>query len=240
MLNKKIDKIVISIFLVIEIALYLSFLILDSSLLNTEVDTSYIKYSGMILCFLSALYFAIKKNKLLSYIIPIALIFTLISDYFLLFNQNQDLYLIGLSTFICAQLIYFAFICLIRKRKSEFVVNIVVRVVLTLFAFLLAYFLGFTDALTLMALAYFVELVCNFAYSISFIKLNKKLIILPFGLLLFIGCDINVALNNVHLFDGIDYRLVNYLMWAFYLPSQVCLALTNCLISNKNFNLVNI
>ena len=69
-------------------------------------------------------------------------------------------------------------------------------------------------------------------------KLDKEYLIFSLGLLLFIGCDINVGLNNVHLFEGIDYSLVNFLMWVFYLPSQVLLSLTNFIAQEKSIKLI--
>ena len=58
------------------------------------------------------------------------------------------------------------------------------------------------------------------------------------GLLLFIACDINVGLNNVHLIEGIDYTLVNFLMWVFYLPSQVLLSLTSIIVDKKDIRFI--
>ena len=63
-------------------------------------------------------------------------------------------------------------------------------------------------------------------------------VIFIMGLLLFIACDINVALNNVQIFEGIDYHIVNYLMRVFYLPSQVMLSLTNMFVKNSNLVLI--
>lgn len=235
MLNfKKIDYIVISVFILLEIALYLSFLFIDKGIFVTRIESSILKYVSISLCLAFSLYCLIRKRKMANCFIPIALVFTLISDYFLLFNTNQNLYVYGLITFIITQLIYFAFILYLRKSKLELLINLLVRFLLTIAALVVAFYLNYSDVLTILALVYFVELLSNFLYSTFLIKLDKEYLIFLLGLLLFIGCDINVGLNNVHLFEGIDYSLVNFLMWVFYLPSQVLLSLTNFIAQEKS------
>ena len=206
MLNfKKIDYIVISVFILLEIALYLSFLFIDKGIFVTRIESSTLKYAGISLCLAFSLYYLIRKRKIVNCFIPIALVFTLISDYFLLFNTKQNLYVYGLITFIITQLIYFAFILYLRKSKLELLINLLVRFLLTIAALVVAFYLNYSDVLTILALVYFVELLSNFLYSTFLIKLDKEYLIFSLGLLLFIGCDINVGLNNVHLFEGIDY-----------------------------------
>ena len=239
MLNfKKIDYIVISVFILLEIALYLSFLFIDKGIFVTRIGSSTLKYASISLCLAFSLYCLIRKRKMVNCFIPIALVFTLISDYFLLFNTNQNLYVYGLITFIITQLIYFAFILYLRKSKLELLINLLVRSLLTIAALVVAFYLNYSDVLTILALVYFVELLSNFLYSTFLIKLDKEYLIFSLGLLLFIGCDINVGLNNVHLFEGIDYSLVNFLMWVFYLPSQVLLSLTNFIAQEKSIKLI--
>lgn len=239
MLNfKKIDYIVISVFILLEIALYLSFLFIDKGIFVTRIESSTLKYVSISLCLAFSLYCLIRKRKMANCFIPIALVFTLISDYFLLFNTNQNLYVYGLITFIITQLIYFAFILYLRKSKLELLINLLVRFLLTIAALVVAFYLNYSDVLTILALVYFVELLSNFLYSTFLIKLDKEYLIFLLGLLLFIGCDINVGLNNVHLFEGIDYSLVNFLMWVFYLPSQVLLSLTNFIAQEKSIKLI--
>ena len=239
MLNfKKIDYIVISVFILLEIALYLSFLFIDKGIFVTRIESSTLKYASISLCLVFSLYCLIRKRKMANCFIPIALVFTLISDYFLLFNTNQNLYVYGLITFIITQLIYFAFILYLRKSKLELLINLLVRFLLTIAALVVAFYLNYSDVLTILALVYFVELLSNFLYSTFLIKLDKEYLIFSLGLLLFIGCDINVGLNNVHLFEGIDYSLVNFLMWVFYLPSQVLLSLTNFIAQEKSIKLI--
>ena len=87
---KKIDYFVISLFTIIEIALYLSFLFIDKNIIKSDLDSSILKYLGIICALLFSFYSLFKKKKAINLFIPLALIFTLISDYFLLFNKEKD------------------------------------------------------------------------------------------------------------------------------------------------------
>ena len=229
---KKIDWIVISVFLLIEMALYLSFLILDMN--PGTIDTTWFKYSGVVLCLIFSIYCVFKKKDKISLFIPLALVFTLISDYFLLINTDMDLFIPGLATFIITQLIYFLLISYKRRKRNEFILNIILRILISAILIFVASTLVKIDWLVSLALIYFTQLLINFCYSVCLIKEDKKYLIFVSGLLIFIACDINVGLNNVHIIDGIDYKIVNYLMWLFYLPSQVLLACSNLVFDNKN------
>ena len=239
MLNfKKADTFIVSTFILLEVVIYILFLLLDRDVVSLEIDSSYFKYAGIILCLIFSLFGFYKNKKVINILIPLALVFTLISDYFLLFNTDSSLFTYGLYTFICAQLIYFVFIVCKRRSIKEFILNLILRITLSIVALVSANSLGFNDLLTNLALLYFVELVSNFIYSFWLIKDNKLMFIFTIGLLLFIACDINVALNNVQIFEGIDYHIVNYLMRVFYLPSQVMLSLTNMFVKNSNLVLI--
>lgn len=235
---KKADILIISAFILLEVVIYILFLLLDGNLISLEIDSSYFKYAGIILCLIFSLFGLYKNKKFKNLFIPIALVFTLISDYFLLFNSDPSLFTYGLYTFICAQLIYFAFIVFKRRNIKELILNLILRIILSFVTLVSANLLGFNDLLTNLALIYFVELVSNFIYSFWLIKENKLMFIFTIGLLLFIACDINVALNNVQIFEGIDYHIVNYLMRVFYLPSQVMLSLTNVFAKNSILTIV--
>ena len=65
MLNfKKIDYIVISVFMLLEIALYLSFLFIDKGIFVTRIESSTLKYAGISLCLAFSLYCLIRKRKM--------------------------------------------------------------------------------------------------------------------------------------------------------------------------------
>jgi len=56
-----------------------------------------------------------------------------------------------------------------------------------------------------------------------FPKPNGHMILI--GMVLFLLCDINVALYNI-LNEGLFYNISSISMWLFYLPSQVLLSLS--------------
>ena len=76
------------------------------------------------------------------------------------------------------------------------------------------------DLLNAVSLFYFTLLLGNLFSSLT----NKKLRIMSGGFLLFVCCDICVGLFNL-LERGPVYDAVSLLMWIFYLPSQVLLAI---------------
>lgn len=188
-------------FITIESIMYISFIVLD--ILN--INSSYIKYLGIILCFT---YSVLNKNKIIS----LALLFTLISDYFLLLKEDN--YILGVTTFLIVQLIYVFFLhnneCnnLYKIRLSIYVVIVLIFSILKL------------PILYLITLLYFSTLVMNAIASLS----NKKLKIMSIGFFLFIGCDICVGLHNI-LNNGTLYNIVTIMMWIFYLPSQVLISI---------------
>ena len=89
-------------FLIIQFLIYISFIVLDI----LKIDSTYIKYAGIILCLIYAIYNK-KKNR------TIAMCFTLIADFFLLILNDH--YEIGLISFIIVQLTYFYFLGNINK-----------------------------------------------------------------------------------------------------------------------------
>ncbi len=108
MKKEKIEKDILIIYFIIEIILYLSFLIIDLFFNNSLNNVSSpIKYSTIIINLLFLIILTIFKFKIEKLIVIFAFIFTSISDYFLLFKNDNNSFLIGLITFNIVQLIYF-------------------------------------------------------------------------------------------------------------------------------------
>ena len=213
----------ILIFIVLEVCLYTSFLTLD--FIDTTIS-NYIKYASIIICLLMSLYIAIrKKGEFCSVFTSFGLLFTVISDYFLLLNHDNNLFIIGVFTFFVGQVFYF--IMLLKRRNfSHLYFDLGIRIILTLIIIFVS--LGIKlDTLTTLALIYFVELFANFVSSLTLIKRDKKVVFLSLGLFLFILCDINVALNNLRIESSTLRFVVFYLMWLFYLPSQVIISINS-------------
>lgn len=232
-----IKKIVLTLFLIIELFLYFSFLYLDI-FKDFSSPSSYLKYASIIICFLVSFFAIFIKNPAdLKYFIPISLIFTLVSDYFLLLKSGIENSIYGVSFFIVVQFIYFIFIEKNNNSFSSFLVSLLSRIVLTLVLIIVLKFNNF-DKLSILSGCYFLELVINFLTSFKLLKYNKKFLIFSLGLLLFMGCDICVGLNNLAILTGEAKNIVAILMWGFYLPSQVLLASTNYINKDRKYFII--
>ena len=191
-------------FIGLESAIYLCFIILD--ILNR--NTIYLKYAGIVLCFIYSLYSSER-------VISVALFFTLVSDFFLLVINRY--YVVGVSTFIIVQLLYCYYI---YKKKTD--VYVWLRIVLSSSAVLLLINLNQISLLNVLVVIYFTNLVMNAFSSLT----NSKLRLLSLGLFLFVCCDICVGLFNILSVSSPIYPYVSLGMWIFYLPSQVLITLS--------------
>ena len=189
-------------FITIESIIYLTFIIFDLF----HINSIYLKYLGIFLCFLFAF---LNKKKYISN----ALLFTLIADYFLLIKDEH--YLIGVSSFLLVQTIYFFYL---KNNNCELFKKVRVLIYALILTFSIIFKL---DVLYFLVLIYFSTLVLNTVSSFT----SRDLRIFSIGLTLFILCDVSVGLFNI-LPYGRVYLIVSLLMWVFYLPSQVLISLS--------------
>lgn len=210
-------------FIATEICLYLSFMILQAT---QGGEYHAIKYSAILVCLATSL-LLIPCNKTDAIVLSIAFIFTAIADLFIF--VLDDRYEVGVTMFIFAQTAYFARIRFVYG-KGLFV-STALR--LTLIAIALTLFNAFEilQPLTALVAVYFIMLIFNAVESLFLVKTSKQYLLFFFGLLLFIGCDVCVGLNNFSMI-GISLsaeamEFVGVAMWAFYLPSQVLIALSS-------------
>jgi len=186
----------------IESIIYLSFISFDL----LKIDSTYLKYLGIVLCLIYVIY-----NKK-SYKV-IALSFTLIADLFLLvLNQNYEL---GVFIFIGAQISYLLYLRSINNKS--FKTFLPIRIFIIIVGSIVLYLSKNNSLLNELVLIYFSSLVINCLNAY-----NAKEKMFTLGLLLFIACDICVGLHNT----TFNTPLISILMWVFYLPSQVLIALS--------------
>lgn len=260
--NKNVHKntrIIIYIFLALEFVLYICFLYLDFSKNNSSIS-SVIKYTSILICLLFVL-FPVKeglnwtnttihdsKDILL---LRFALIFTFISDYFLLFTNKI---IAGLLTFIIVQLLYLLRIfnwkldtSLINRSKQPLYLYFFRNILITILVLMpICVFLRKprldTIFIVVLAAFYFVSLLINLIDSIKIYSKTRSVRAKMFaaGLLLFILCDINVGLFNLVYFIPINpfiytklYNISSIAMWLFYLPSQVLISLSKNFLQTK-------
>jgi len=172
------------------------------------------KYASIILCFILAFAgYLMSANKKDSKYVLIALGFTLTADIFLLFTTDD---FAGVFFFCLVQLTY------LKRYNEKFLKFGLVAAV----TFICAFFILPFDATYMISGLYALLIVSTFAstFTTKIPKINVKLA--QFGMLLFILCDIHVALYNVLPRDHWYYQIVMVAMWFFYLPSQVLIALS--------------
>lgn len=189
-------------FILAESLIYIGFIILDL----LHINSTYIKYLGIILCLGYALLSG-KKHR------SVAMIFTLMADFFLLILDSH--YEIGLVSFIIVQFIYLYFLG--NYDRGYFNMFLLIRGFIIATGTLLLIIFKNLTLINELVLIYFSNLVLN---TIQSYLLPNRL--LSIGLTLFVCCDICVGLHNIN----VAYTLATFLMWFFYLPSQVLIVIS--------------
>lgn len=137
--------------------------------------------------------------------VALALFLTAGADLFLLvLGKWLEL---GVCLFIAVQVLYARHI----GRDARW--TLCLRGVPVLIVWAVLAYLGMLTPLNLLAGLYFPQLLCNAVLA------WRKDRVLALGLALFVGCDVCVGLWNLFGIAGTG-------MWAFYLPSQVLIALS--------------
>lgn len=222
-------------FIILQIILYGSFLYLDI-VGGYHIISSYIKYSLIILCFIFTLINNDRRNKHKSWCISLALGFTLIADYFLLLLGYDFEY--GIAAFIIAQQIYGIMMDdYLPQVKNNFIKRLFIQLFITFSITLLSNYLDANIELAvILSTFYFVSILMNtfraIKVSIEF-KEDRAKALFALGMILFVLCDINVGLFNLSTYLDLSatvaipiIRISSLLMWFFYAPSQVLIALS--------------
>lgn len=209
-------------FIVFESAIYCAFNVIT---LGAGIGTDLIKYLAIIVCFLVSVLncFYGKKDCIF---VAAAMFFTVIADLFLL--ALDDYYPAGIASFIVVQAIHFARIYVTRKKIP--IVSGAVRLVIVAAILITLGVTGSLTAVSALSAIYFPQLVMNAVDSAFLIKKSKRFLLLMIGLILFIGCDACVGLDNFAEV-GINIpaaalEIINPAIWLFYLPSQVLIVLS--------------
>ncbi len=207
-------------FIAFETIIYVFFLALDIA----KKDSMGIKYFGIVLCFLFALSNAFRGKNCLT--LSLALLFTLIADWFLL--VKNDNYVFGVCSFIVVQAIYFVRLIDdgVSFKRSGIIRAFAIAVVISIL-----YVLELLDILTFVVSIYFVNLVLNAVDGYTLFSKSTKNKLFAIGMTLFIFCDLSVGLNNLSSYADVSkiatfIKIASFAMWVFYLPSQVLIALS--------------
>ena len=211
-------NIIFAAFILVQTVIYIVYNVLSAKQPKDPIE---IKYAGILLCLAVSAVMIYFNRDADSVIATAAMVFTAISDLFIL--VLDDYFKIGLATFIVAHSLYFY--RLYHGRAKKIWISLAVRAVVA--AALIGIVCGVfgADLLIVEAGIYLVLLVGNCVESLIMCNRGLKNILFAIGLLLFLGCDICVGLKHgsmvgVNLSPKI-YDFVVYMIWVFYLPSQV-------------------
>ena len=225
------------IFLSLQAILYVSFLVLDLTSGNNSLSVG-IKYTVILLCFCYAL-FAKGAYKSI-FLIQVALLFTMISDLFILI---LDYYIYGVVSFILVQQLYSLRLVILQydgrhKVLALYCKRLLLHITLATAVYLVLNFSGIAlESLLIASVFYFICIISNTFTAIGLAVAdhnNKSNLYYAAGMLLFLLCDINVGLFNLSGFItlpidiySVIYSFSSILMWTFYAPSQVLIAISS-------------
>lgn len=201
---------------------------------NTPYDSSVLKFSlvitvGIYILINGLRYIIIKDNIKITILYFLAILFTIISDYFLLILDKH--YNIGLLTFVIAHFMYSLIIYYLNDSRDviKFFIEKTIILIIAIIGLV-------TTKQVFVALGsfYALNLIMNTIHSIILFIKTKKLnaIFLAVGYILFVGCDICVLLSNLDQFVDSTNKLIEFenlvlsIVWIFYGPSQYFLGLS--------------
>ena len=216
-------NIILAAFVAVEIIIYIIFNVLAA--IHPD-DPVYVKYAGVILCLVvsAVMIWLIRDRDAI--VLTCAFFFTVVSDMFLLILD--DLLEIGVGTFIIVQFVYLY--RLYAYRLKTIWITLIVRAVLFVIVIsILAATVG-VNLLIAEVCIYIVMLVCNCVDAFLLSRRGIKNILFGVGLVLLLCCDICIGLYQGGMI-GIDLPrktadAIQSLIWIFYMPSQVLIALT--------------
>lgn len=205
------------IFLSVELILYLLILTTGGTLLVA------CSYGAIVVCFLYALLTA--GNR---FIIG-GLACTVMADLFLVVCSPIR-QLDGMIFFLTAQTLYAAMLHRAGRNKGLLFARIALVLAATAIAF--AVLKERTDALAVVSVCYYANLIMSIVEAFTLFSKNR---LFPMGLVLFLLCDTVIGLQaacGTYLTireQSVIYRIIFmdfHLSWSFYLPSQVLIALS--------------
>lgn len=186
-----------------------------------------LKYLTIIFCFIISLLIKShgygEKDK---FLVQLARLFTLIADYFLSLSGN---YIMGVFFFSLVQITYITRHSLMENKKYKNLVFFIVALAIALIASFKIKISSIEKNLVFLSLIYSSLLTTSLYCAVSTIsrgKYSKRTSwIIALGMFLFFMCDLNVGLYNIVAEGNIKFFL-GFLIWLFYLPSQLLLTLS--------------
>ena len=191
---------------------------------------AHLRYATVVLACLFCILFAERTWDYL--LIQLALVATVCADFFLVLPSTPN-QLPGMLCFSVAQLSYAACLALSERRPRYLRIQLWSRGILSVAVLVitLAVLGRGADAVALISMFYYVNLILNLAFAWT--QLPHR-ILMAVGLTLFLCCDTVIGLAFLDGYLPVDkasliYRIIHPgfdLAWAFYLPSQMLLAIS--------------
>lgn len=215
--------------LIILLAIYILFIYGDvfSNLSNGYINI--IKYIGIILCFILSLIRNSKEDIVDAKLLQIGLFFTTFADLALVIF---DSHVIGVILFTIVQLFYIARYTRVKFKIVLRKLLIVLVIIFSSYLLISKFMIKSNFIIIPIGLFYAVCLITGLVKGISISRdrfyLNPNKYMIALGMSLFALCDMSIAISYVlRMFNifNISY-LFSELIWIFYLPSQVLLALS--------------
>lgn len=204
--------------------IYVVFLYIDASAFNLGDSFSvHLKYLAIVILFGMSMFIGSegldRRDRVL---VQAARFFTLIADYYLVIVNNVEY---GILAFCLVQMLYIARHKFMKKIKVHMLLGIILLSIMFILLVINIDAKNLSKELVILGAVYGTLLVTSLY---SAIKTRRYLIAI--GMFLFFMCDLNVALFNlIGSFSFYSVRLefiVGFLIWLFYLPSQLLLTLS--------------
>lgn len=216
------------------IVFYILFLYLDANTQNLgNISSIYFKYAIIVLSFIITLLIGNHcYNKFDRCFLQCAKFFTLIADYYLLIHDN---FIIGIFFFCLVQLTYIIRHSLMEHKQYKNVIFLALALVISM---VISFKVNYAEKnLIILALIYAALLLTSVYSAVGTLTRGKYTkdgaMLITIGVVLFFFCDLSVGAYNIIgktslkmlIPPNVEF-LIGYLIWVFYAPSQVLLALS--------------
>ena len=219
------------------LVMFIYFLFIFIDLSNKHTGSYYsilLKYISILIFFLTSLLIGKKGNSLIdTRLLKSALFFTLCADTCLLILNYFKL---GIFFFCIVQILYIIRHKLLYHLDIR-IDNLFIYIILLI---ILSLILNIILPETVDSQLYKIAIIYAILLTTSLLVALRCKGLIACGLILFFLCDINVALSylihsySIYIFDIPLRFITSFLVWIFYFPSQLLLALSGF----KNFNLL--
>jgi hypothetical protein len=214
--------------------LYISFLIIDFFNIDFYISSEKIKYLCILICFFISILTSKDVNEAKDiHLLQMGLLLTLLADLCLLI---LNYFTLGVAIFCLVQITYSVRYTYRKKCITPKYFIIFFSIIMTLYSIIYLFIMKI-DILFPIAFFYAICLITSVTNAIkaykdnSYPAPNKYMIAL--AMILFLLCDINVGLYNITSFTANTSiylkeiaHISGFLMWFYYLPSQVLLCLS--------------